>query len=150
MHRGLVSYARGLMPPQIRRNLKPRKTNLIAYELIAAVMTVFMLDQVLREKVAVRHFIDNRPARSCLVKGSSKQVDLNDISGLVWYTAAHRTHSYWSQWVCSTANLADKPSRQDLSVMKQLRGTEVEMNFSLYLAAAESWALTRKRQAMIA
>ena len=113
-------------------------------------MTIFLLDQVVSTKVAVRHFVDNQPARNCLVKGASKQLDLNNIAGLTWFTAGKRTRSYWSHWVASEANLADKPSRQDLQIMKQLRGTEIEFKFQLFLAAADTWNLQPQSTALVA
>ena len=130
-------YARASIPNSIRRKLKPRVNNIIAYELVAAVMTLFLLDQVVSTKVAVRHFVDNQPARNCLVKGAPKQQDLNNIAGLTWFTAGKRTQSYWIHWVASKANLADKPSRQELHGVKQLEGTEIEFDFQLFLTAAD-------------
>ena len=150
VHRGTVFYAHASIPNSVRRKLKPSVNNIIAYELVAAVMTLFLLDQVVSTKVAVRHFVDNQPARNCLVKGASKQLDLNNIAGLTWFTAGKRTQSYWSHWVASEANLADKPSRQDLQVMKQLRGTGIHFKFQLFLAAADTWNLQPQRTALVA
>ena len=139
--RGTVSYAMAKIPNAIKRKLKPRKTNIMAYELIAAVMTIILLEELVDTRIAIRHFVDNKPARSVLLKGASKQLDLNDIAGMIWYAAAHRTQSYWSHWVRSEANLADRPSRGDISIMMQLNGREVKYNFNSYLQAVESWML---------
>ena len=147
---GNVIYAHARIPPSVRRKLKPRRTNILAYELIAAIMTILLLDGLVDERVAVRHFIDNVAARSIILKGSSKQIDLNDMAGMVWYSAAHRVKTYYSHWVNSDANLADKPSRQDASVMKQLAARLVEYNFDAFLLAVESWCLQPNRAALVA
>ena len=146
---GVVFYAHARLPNSVRRKLKPRRTNILAYELVAAIMTILMLDGLVSTKVAVRHFVDNTAARSIIIKGSSKQVDLNDMVGMVWYTAAHRVKTYYNQWVCSESNLADKPSRQDTSVMKQLQGRVVEYRFNDFLCAVDGWSLKPHKAALI-
>ena len=113
-------------------------------------MTIFLLDQVVSDRVAVRHFIDNQAAKKCLVKGASTQVDLNNMVGLTWFTAGKRTQSYWSHWVASGANLADKPSRKDFQVLTELGGKEVAYNFQSWLAAAETWNLQPQKTALLA
>ena len=150
VQRGVVVYAHASIPNSIRRKLKPRATNIIAYELVAAIMTIFLLDQVVGERVAVRHFIDSQPARNCLVKGASKQVDLNNMVGLTWYVAGKRTQSYWSHWVASAANLADKPSRKNFQVLKELKGKEVQYDFQTLLAVSETWNLQPHKTALVA
>ena len=129
----------GDIPRSIRRGLKPRRTNIIAYEMIAAVAAIFMLDKIVPGQVCIRHFVDNTTAKTCIVSGHSKQEDLNNIVGLLWHTAAHRTLEYWNEWVQSQANLADAPSRRDCKLLKQLQSTEIKLNFRQYLQVAESW-----------
>ena len=143
-------YADARIPNSVRRKLRPRCTNILAYELVAAIMTIMLLDGLVDTKVAVRHFVDNKPARSIILKGSSKQVDLNDMVGMVWYAAAHRAKTYYSHWVSSESNLADKPSRQDTSVMTQLQGCVVDYRFDDFLSAVDSWSLQPHRAALVA
>ena len=100
-----------------------------------------MLDTVIGGQVCVRHFIDNKPARSSLVAGHAEQSDLNELVGMVWHTAAHRSLAYWSDWVQSKANLADAPSRGDCQQLMQLGGSETTLNFTGFIQAADSWRI---------
>ena len=87
----------------------------------------------------LRHFVDNQPALRAIVKGSSKQVDLNSLVGSVWYTCANRLASYWGQYVRSKSNLADGPSRRDYRLVKQLGAQEVPFEYGKLYDAAEKW-----------
>ena len=113
-------------------------------------MTIFLLDGLVEKRSPVRYIVDNKPARSVLIKGAIKQVDLNDIAGMVWRAASHRTQTYWNHWVCSDANLADKPSRGNTSVMIQLQGEEVAYEFTTYLRAVESWVFQPQKIVLVA
>ena len=139
VYKGRCWYARADIPNAIKRKLKRRRTNIRAYEVIAAVLGIFTLDQILPEHVCIRHYVDNLSAKECIITGHSEQDDLNDIIGVLWHTAAHRSVGYWNDWVQSKANLADAPSRNDTSLMRQLQATEIVVDFNRYTAAAEKW-----------
>ena len=141
LYESRIWYGHADLPQAIRRRFKRRKTNILAYELTAAIVAILMLDAVVGGQVCVRHFIDNKPARSSLVAGHSKQSDLNELVGMVWHTAAHRSLAYWSDWVQSKANLADAPSRGDCQQLMQLGGSEITLNFKGFIQAADSWRI---------
>ena len=46
-----------------------------------------------------------------VVKGASKQIDLNTVVGALWLQLSERQTTYWAYHVASHANLADGPSR---------------------------------------
>ena len=77
----------GCIPSKLRKHLKRRKTNIVAFELLAGIMGVLQMQDLRMEKVGVRHFIDSNLARQCMVKASSKHSDLNHLVGMLWFSA---------------------------------------------------------------
>ena len=111
----------------------------MAYELIAAIMGILQFQQLGHEGVGGRRFIDSNPARQCVDKASSKQPDLNQLTGMLWYTAGKMLKRYWCQYVSSSANLADAPSRGNFSIVTQLGARIIHTNFGECTLAVESW-----------
>ena len=73
------------MPAAVKRKLLARKTNIVAYELLAALVALLSLCPRQLEGRRVVHFIDNTAAMSCVLKGFSRQHDLSLIAGRLWY-----------------------------------------------------------------
>ena len=124
-----VQYMHWVIPARLRRLLCVREANVVANELVAAVMGVVMADRVFLRSIGFRHFVDSNPALGCILKGSSPQEDLNLLAGLVSYLAGSRMRAYWGQYVRSTCNLADKPSRGDYQQMIRLGATSLTCVF---------------------
>ena len=139
VYRGRVWYQVGVIPAPIRKLLQARKTQIIAFELLAAIMAVLMIHTVIGEKVAVRHFIDNQSARSCIIKASSKSWDLNNLVGLLWYKCGRLLNRWWAHYVHSKDNVADAPSRGQFQLLKQINAQEVPLDFSVAVSDAENW-----------
>ena len=139
-----VSYIAGRLPLRVRKLLQERRTNIVAYELLAAVLAIIAVDGLLPAHVGVRHFVDSTPALACAIKGSSRQWDLNLLTGLLWFSNAARMRLYWGQYVRSASNLADGPSRNDFALMKRLGARRLQFDCSASCPAAEEW-LTRPR-----
>ena len=78
---GKAMYTCGKLPARVRRLLKTRKTNIVAFELLAAVAAILALCPQQLHDAAIVHFIDSKPALSCILKGFSKQRDLSSITG---------------------------------------------------------------------
>ena len=150
LYNGRAWYGHKDLPNSIRRLLKQRRTNIMGYELIAAIMVILLLDTILPQPVCVRHYVDNTSAKACIVTGHSKQADLNKLVGMLWYTAAHRCIGYYCEWVQSAANLADGPSRRNFQLMKQLEAKEVCLDTSRFRAAADNWELHPKAASLLA
>ena len=129
--------------------LQPRLTNIVAYELIAAIVAVLYADRLFPQNTGLRHFIDSKPALGCILKGSSPQIDLNCLAGYVWYLAGSRMRSYWGQYVPSKCNLADAPSRGDAGLMKQLRAEQVQCDVAQLSGAAE-WLKSLRSELIVA
>ena len=134
-----IWYQAGPISQQVRNLLQPRKTQIIAYELLAAISAIVMANSLLGDKVAVRHFIDNKPSRSCIIKASSKSEDLNNLVGLLWYKCGRLLRRWWAYYVHSKDNVADAPSRGHFHLLKRWNAQEVPLDLSLVAEFAESW-----------
>jgi hypothetical protein len=71
------------------------------------------------------HFIDATSALNIILKGASRQSDMNSLVGFLWYTLCERRASYWARHVGSAQNLADGPSRGNFQLMTVLSAQEV-------------------------
>ena len=129
----------GPVSKRLRRLLIPRATQIIPYELLAACVALLQWQSLEVGKVGIRHFVDSKPVRGIVVKGCSKQVDLNNIAGMLWYTAGKSLQDYWCEYVPSKLNLADDPSRQRFATMKQLVVKLIDLDFDRFADAAEYW-----------
>ena len=74
-----------------------------------------------------------------MVKGCSKQADLNNVVGMLWHTVGKSLLDYWCEYVPSKLNLADDPSRQRFELMKQHGFKLIELEFDRFAAAAANW-----------
>ena len=149
IHRQGRWYMAGQLPPHVRGLLLPRKTNIVGYELMAAIMGIHMVEKYGPQQAMVRHFVDSQPALNALVKGSSKRGDLNCLVGSVWYECADKLKSYWGAYVRSKANVADGPSRQEFHCMKQLGARRVPFCVDRLYQAAEVWMYHPSEMAMV-
>ena len=71
------------------------------------------------------HFIDSTSALNVVLKGASRQTDLNALVGVLWYRLCEQQATYWARYVASELNLADGPSRGDFILMRALTAQEV-------------------------
>ena len=129
IYQNVIWYQAGMIPDSITRRLQPRKTQIVAFELLAAIMAVLLVAQILPPGVAIHNFIDNKRSRSCIVKTYSKQWDLNELTGCLWFRCGKLLQSYWSSYVRSNDNIADAPSRGKFHAMKLLKARKIELYF---------------------
>ena len=139
----------GKVPQVLKKRLKPRKTQIVAFELLAAIMGILQCKQLQLEGTGVRHFVDSNPARQGLVRANSKQPDLNNLIGMVWFVAGKVLRRYWCQYVRSGSNLADAPSRGDFSTVTQIGARVVEADFSLCTKFAYTWISSVEVEALM-
>ena len=71
------------------------------------------------------HHIDNTAAMACVVRGFSKESDLALITGRLWYEVCGMMVEYKTLYVASHANLADGPSRDDLTLLQKAGAQEL-------------------------
>ncbi len=112
-----------MFPKDRLRRLRDRRTQVVAFELWAAAMA--LLTFVVPEGAAVRHFVDNKAALGCLVNAFSRQHDLNNIAGGVLHRCSQVMAHAIFDFVRSEENVADGPSRGDLTLMRYLGAKEV-------------------------
>ena len=129
----------GRVPYALYRRLKRRRTQIVAYELIAGIMGVLQIRNLEIASASVRHFTDSNPARQCMAKASSKHEDSNELSGMLWFVAGRTLRNYYCQYVASKLNLADAPSRGQFSEMRRLNARLISTDFSECVAAVDSW-----------
>ena len=79
-------------------------------------------------------------ALSCVVRAFSKQHDLSMICGRLWYEAANMQMQYVARYVESKLNLADGPSRNDISSLVELGATECfDWHFPSFTGGFGDW-----------
>ena len=121
---GELVYLKGRIPQRTRSLLSLRKTNIVAFELIAALIPFLCLQRVLRGHRVV-HFIDSTAALACVIRGFSRKPDLACLAGRLWFEACDLMIDYTAQYVPTKLNLADGPSRDDVSLMEALGAVEL-------------------------
>ena len=126
---GCTHYWVSTVPVTVRRKLLSRKTQIVAFELLAALGGLEAFCEVLPMNARLLHFIDSTSALNIVLKGASRQRDLNSFSGFLWYQMSVRSLTYWAKYVPSALNLADGPSRSDFRLMKALNAREKVSSF---------------------
>ena len=121
---GGAHYLHGKVPRSVVRRLKPRKTQIVAYELFAALVALVSLCPSMIRTCRVVHFIDSSAALACVVRGFSREADLADIAGRLWFEALGLGIQYEVYYVPTKSNLADGPSRGDMTLMRSLNAKE--------------------------
>ena len=132
-------FMKGVVPSRVRRLLVQRKTNIVAFELLIAVAALVSFCPGYLEGAEIDHYIDSKPALSCILKGASSKPDLSDISGRLWFECCHLMANYKAYYVPSKLNLADGPSRNDVSLMSQLGLSEVPFKFPSFSGGLGAW-----------
>ena len=82
---GTSRFLQGQVPRSVVRQLKHQKTQIVAFELLAALIALVSLCPDELRGCRVVHFIDNTAALSCVLRGFSRVSDLADIAGRLWF-----------------------------------------------------------------
>ena len=104
-------------------------------ELLAAVAVYYSMPDVFRDR-RVFHFIDNASALASIVKGYSSSDDSARVVHSFWALVSGLSADVWMVYVRSEANVADMPSRGDLSYVITVLGSEERPTT---LPPIESW-----------
>ena len=91
----------------------PRRTQIVLWELVAAVCAVRILIERGLENCEVVLFVDCNPALHALVRGASRQSDLNAVITEFWFLVAKSGVALHAFRVPSKLNVADGPTRWD-------------------------------------
>ena len=104
-------YANGEVPGRLLKCLASKKTYIFILEVIAQCIGAWYFQAVLGKEYW--SFVDNVGARFSLVKGYSRDADANAIVSLFWHAAAEVLAAPFFEHVPSSAQLADKVSRNE-------------------------------------
>ena len=129
----------GRVPTSVRKMLAPRRTQIVAFELLAALVGIVCLAPKVASEADIIHYIDSKAALRCVIRGFSKKHDLSFIAGRIWFEAGVSMTHYRAEYVTSACNLADGPSRGKLHLMDKLQATRVEWEFPSFAEGLDSW-----------
>ena len=101
------------------RDIEIKETYITQLELVAALCAYLTWPDILADRL-VHHFIDNRPARSGLIKGSSGKADSARIINATHVELLALRVQSWFGFVYSEDNLSDLPSRGDFRLLETL------------------------------
>ena len=120
---GRMWHLEAQTPRCIRKALLCRETQIIAHEAAAVVVGLATFGRWMAGQRAVL-FVDNQPVLNMLIKGWSRSEDTNDLVDWCWMQLATLGIDGQFEYVASKANIADGPSRRDISLLKELGSTE--------------------------
>ena len=113
-------WTQGSVEASRRRRLKARKTQIIAYEMIAALEGIVRFSGQIANRDAIL-FIDNLSAKGSLAKGKCRKDDLQLIVDEFVNTCVKFKIRPRIIWIPSSLNISDLPSRRkDPQVGKQV------------------------------
>lgn len=121
---GSVHYTTGMVPRALVKRLRQRLTQIVAFELYAAIVAVLTFVAPGKSGRSMV-FVDNKAALACLIRSYSKQPDLNAMIGGLSARCAQRTMGVEYHFVPTKLNLADGPSRNEYKHMRELGAVEV-------------------------
>ena len=116
-----------VVPSDLLEQLIQRKQQIGQAEALACLLGPFNFPECFRGR-EVMHFIDNTSALAGCIKGGSSVEDSNIIFQLLALKLAELGCRYWAEYVESSANLGDEPSRTEWSCpIAESLGAHVQM-----------------------
>ena len=103
-----------LLDERIPSLWKPRQTQIFPAESLAPSVAIALHRDILQGR-DVRWFVDNEAACSTLIRGASKEEDVNGIAECTQILAMRLELRIWYEWVDSKANCSDGLSRLGLN-----------------------------------
>jgi len=126
-------WSRARAPQWLLDQLLERDDNQIAVlEMAAIVLALWTLEEFIAG-TAVSMFSDNTVALAALTKGSSRSPEVNCMAAQVWHLASVRSIGLMGYKVASSSNVADGPTREDLSHVRRLGALWLEPKWPCWL-----------------
>ena len=113
VHPGFRAWGATRVPQEAWAWAHSRRTQIVLWELVAAVCAVRCLIEHGLAECEIVLFVDCNPALHALVRGASRQSDLNDVITGFWFEVASACMLLHAFRVPSKLNIADGPTRQD-------------------------------------
>ena len=113
-----TSFSYGCVPEQVLRLFKRRKQYMFLLETVAQCFILWCFGPELGKFFVT--FCDNTGSHFSLIKGMTKDPEVNVLVGLFWSVSGILGLVPWIAYVNSAAQLADGLSREDLSLPMEL------------------------------
>ena len=94
-------------------------------EILAAILVYLTIEPSALRHRRVMHWVDNSSAVAALAKGYSSAIDSAHIVHAVQATLAGFDADVWFEYVRTDANVADDPSREDMSYERYAIGADI-------------------------
>ena len=120
----------------MRRFMLRRKQQIGQVELVAAYTPYSAVDAAVWHGRRVLHWIDNSSAVAALAKGYSSAVDSALIVHAIHATLAGLGADVWFEYVRTDANVADKPSREDMSYERYEIGADITAGVGAFVTSS--------------
>ena len=120
----------------MRRFMLRRKQQIGQVELVAAYTPYSAVDAKVWSGRRVLHWIDNSSAVAALAKGYSSAVDSALIVHAIHATLAGLGADVWFEYVRTDANVADKPSREDMSYERYAIGADITAGVAAFVTSS--------------
>ena len=104
----------GVVPAELSRQFKERKTQIFIGELLGALSALYSCGHSI-ERHRLLHFVDNQGALAALIGGFSTDTDTSAVACAYQLLVATLGVRVWFEYVESEANISDGPSRLGLA-----------------------------------
>eukprot|EP01068_Selenidium_serpulae_P018588 Selendium_serpulae@DN6467_c2_g1_i5.p1 len=124
---------------QVSDSWLPRKNQICLVELWAVVIAIYYISSKLSHS-STFVFVDNDPARQCLVKGSSPRVDMGEYAAVITAILIETNARIWFDRVCSDANPVDGLSRNHRLTMEAIDvSSQIATSLPTAMERIETW-----------
>ena len=107
------------VPQHIIDKWLPRSTQIVMIEALAPIIALDLVREDIKD-ASVMIFVDSEAAEGALIKGYSSREDLCELTGVFWKMVMDINVLVYIDRVSTDANIADLPSRGDMSIAQRL------------------------------
>ena len=126
-------YTFAYVNDKVWNQLQVRRDNQIGVqEMLAVVLLLETFDEAIRDSMMLL-WIDNKGVLGSLRKGASKCMEMSLMVARCWMKCAECNVDMHTWYVASKSNVADGPSRDDVSDMVKLNATFVKAKLPVWL-----------------
>ena len=130
---GAWFWTRSRVPPEVWAQFTPGGDAQIGMQELLAVALGYYTFSDMLAGLHVFSFIDNTAVLFNLLHGGASAEDINMSVGKMWLDFAHYKIAFYGVRVESKANVADGPTRDEISILEQLGATFREPRFPAWV-----------------